>query len=89
MVILLEDSNDVYEWDLDIYCSFVDLDDVIVVDVYVMIEDGKVVSCVEGMLFWKINKVGFKVSLVRVVGKFVFVMFKWVVVLVLVKRVFG
>ncbi|KAK0669809.1 putative polyketide synthase [Cercophora samala] len=69
LAILPEDSNDVYERDLDIYCSLVDLDDAIVADAYVLTEDGKVVSCVEGMSFRKINKAGFKASLARAVGK--------------------
>ncbi|CAP61360.1 uncharacterized protein PODANS_4_40 [Podospora anserina S mat+] len=69
LAILPEDSNDVYERDLDIYCSLVDLDDAIVADAYVMTEDGKVVSCVEGMSFRKINKAGFKASLARAAGK--------------------
>ncbi|KAK4174323.1 putative polyketide synthase [Triangularia setosa] len=69
LTILPEDSNDVYERDLDIYCSLVDLDDAIVADAYVLTEDGKVVSCVEGMSFRKINKAGFKASLARAAGK--------------------
>ncbi|KAK4205573.1 putative polyketide synthase [Triangularia verruculosa] len=69
LAILPEDSMDVYERDLDIYCSLVDLDDAIVADAYVLTQDGKVVSCVEGMSFRKINKAGFKASLARAAGK--------------------
>jgi iterative type I PKS product template protein len=59
-------NQELYQQEMEIYCSLMDIGDAIVADAYVLEAGHKVVSCVEGMYFKKIQLASFKAHLSRV-----------------------
>ncbi|KAI1871187.1 uncharacterized protein JN550_004632 [Neoarthrinium moseri] len=59
-------NQELYLMEMEVYCSLVDIGDAIVADAYVLDAGQKVISCVEGMYFKKLQLATFKAHLSRV-----------------------